>query len=76
MPAARTTSESNTSFIIAIVIFAIRAWMGLSPWQFIFYGVLVEILAIWALRPNIKRLFKGTERVVGWRARRMQTKEN
>ena len=25
---------------------------------------------IWALRPNIKRLLEGNERLVGWRARR------
>lgn len=51
-----------------ILIFGYRAWIGVSPWQYIIYGVLVEIILIWALRPNIKRLFNGTERVVGWRA--------
>jgi len=59
--------------IVSILIFAIRAWQGLSPWQYIFYGVFIEILLIWALRPNIKRLLNGTERVVGWRARRTKT---
>jgi glycerol-3-phosphate acyltransferase PlsY len=55
--------------VFCVVIFAIRAWLGLSPWQYIFYGVFVEFLLIWALRPNIKRLIKGQERVVGLRAR-------
>jgi glycerol-3-phosphate acyltransferase PlsY len=55
---------------LAILIFAYRAWIGASPWQYVLYGVLTEIILIWALRPNIKRLFKGTERVIGWRARR------
>jgi glycerol-3-phosphate acyltransferase PlsY len=59
--------------VAAILIFAVRAWLGLSPWQYIFYGVFIEILLIWALRPNIKRLLNGTERVVGWRARRTKT---
>jgi glycerol-3-phosphate acyltransferase PlsY len=56
--------------LIASIIFAYRAWIGASPWQYILYGVLTEIVLIWALRPNIQRLFNGTERVVGWRARR------
>ena len=56
--------------LIATVIFAVRAWMGLSPWQYILYGVLAEALLVWALRPNIKRLFSGEERLHGWRAKR------
>jgi glycerol-3-phosphate acyltransferase PlsY len=55
----------------AIVIFAVRALMGLSSWINVLYGVLAEILLLWALRPNLKRLFTGEERVVkqslhGW----------
>lgn len=56
--------------LTAMVIFAVRAWMGASPWEYIFYGILAEVLLVWALRPNIRRLLNGTERVVGWRARR------
>ena len=57
--------------LIAIIIFAVRAWLGFSPWVDILYGVLAEILLIWALRPNIKKLFSGQERIVrqslhGW----------
>ncbi len=58
---------------MAMVIFAIRAAMRLSPWEYVLYGVLVEMLIIIALRPNIERLLKGTERLVGWRAGRKQT---
>lgn len=55
----------------AIIIYAIRAWLGLSPWVDVLYGVLAEILLIWALRPNLKKLFSGQERIVrqslhGW----------
>lgn len=55
----------------AIIIFAVRAWLGLSPWVDVLYGVLAEILLIWALRPNLKKLFAGKERIVrqslnGW----------
>lgn len=53
--------------IITAIIFGIRAAMGLSPWQYIFYGLFVEVLILIALRPNIVRLFNGTERFVGWR---------
>ena len=56
--------------LIAMVIFIVRAWLGLSPWIYVLYGVLAEILLIWALRPNIKRLFAGEERLHGWRAKK------
>ena len=61
--------------LIATLIFAYRAWIGASPWEYVLYGLIAEILIIWALRPNIKRLFNGTERVVGWRARRAKTRD-
>jgi glycerol-3-phosphate acyltransferase PlsY len=51
--------------LTAIVVFAIRAWLGYSPWIYVLYGVLAEILLLWALRPNIQKLLNGTERVVG-----------
>lgn len=58
--------------LISILLFAYRALVGLSPWQYILYGVFTEILLIIALLPNIRRLINGTERVIGWRARRMK----
>jgi len=53
------------------VLFAVRAWLGLMPWVDVAYGLLAEFLLIWALRPNIKKLFAGKERIVrqslnGW----------
>lgn len=50
----------------AIIIFAIRAYLGApgASWVDVSYGVLAEVLLIWALRPNIKKLLMGTERVV------------
>jgi glycerol-3-phosphate acyltransferase PlsY len=56
--------------LIAIGIFAVRAYMGLSPWIYVLYGVVAELIVLWALRPNIKRLIGGTERLHGWRARK------
>lgn len=55
--------------LLSIIIFAYRAWVGLSPWEYILYGILAELLLIWALLPNIRRLLKGTERLSGFRAR-------
>jgi acyl phosphate:glycerol-3-phosphate acyltransferase len=55
--------------LLSIIIFAYRAWVGLSPWEYVLYGILAEILLIWALLPNIRRLLKGTERLSGFRAR-------
>jgi glycerol-3-phosphate acyltransferase PlsY len=52
---------------ICIVIFAITAYMGITPPVFILYGVGALILTAIALRPNLKRLKNGTERAVGLR---------
>ena len=52
----------------SMLLFAYRAWVGASPWQYILHGLLTLIILIWALRPNICRLINGTERVVGLRA--------
>jgi len=59
--------------LIAIAVFAVRASLGLSPWHYVIFGIIAEFLLMWALRPNIKRLLNGTERLHGWRAKRQQT---
>jgi len=62
--------------LVVIVVFTIRALNGDQSPVDILYGVVTEILLIWALRPNIKKLLSGKERVVkyslnGWlRARK------
>jgi glycerol-3-phosphate acyltransferase PlsY len=55
--------------LIAMVIFIIRTLFFGSPWQYILYGLFAELLLVWALRPNIKRLLAGEERLHGWRAK-------
>ncbi|HMN00450.1 MAG TPA: glycerol-3-phosphate acyltransferase [Anaerolineales bacterium] len=55
--------------LVAIILFAVRAWQGYSPWIYVLYCLIVEALLLWALRPNIRSLLDGTERGVGWRAR-------
>ena len=66
---ASVTTMSVAFFVT--VIFAIRAYMGLMPWTDVLYGILAGGLLLWALRPNIRKLLTGNERVVkyslnGW----------
>jgi len=51
--------------LFAIIVFAVYAAQGVLPWWYVLYGVGAELLLIWALRPNIKKLLAGQERVVG-----------
>jgi acyl phosphate:glycerol-3-phosphate acyltransferase len=60
--------------LMALVVFAVRAYLGYGPWVFVLYGVLAELILLWALRPNLKRLMNGTERLVGPRAKRRAAK--
>lgn len=55
--------------LLSTIIFAYRAYIGASPWEYLAYGIIAEIILIWSLRPNIRRLLSGNERVVGLRAR-------
>jgi len=67
--------------LIAAIIFLVRAMLGDGPWVDVLYGILAEILLLWALRPNLKKLFSGQERVVklslhGWiRAKREEQRK-
>ena len=62
--------------LVVTVVFAIYSWQGSLEPVNIWYGVVAELFLIWALRPNIKKLLAGKERVVkfslnGWlRARK------
>jgi glycerol-3-phosphate acyltransferase PlsY len=58
--------------LIITAVFAYRYYALQAPPEFILYGVGALILLVWALRPNIRRLFKGEERVIGWRAKRLK----
>lgn len=58
--------------LVSTLLFAYRAWVGASPWEYILYGILAGILLAWSLRPNIIRLLNGTERIVGLRARHLK----
>jgi len=66
--------------LIVIIVFAIRAALGQQDPVDIWYGIIAEILLLWALRPNIQKLLAGNERVIkyslnGWlKARKNRVK--
>jgi len=66
--------------LVVIIIFAFQASQGNLPSIYIWYGIAAETLLIWALRPNIKKLLAGNERVIGlslngWLRARKEAKE-
>lgn len=66
--------------LLLIVVFAIQAAQGNLPSIYIWYGVVAELLLIWALRPNIQKLLAGNERVIsislnGWLKARKAAKD-
>lgn len=49
-----------------LAIFLVRKVWGIDDlWINTFYGAVVLVLLVWALRPNIQKLMNGTERVIG-----------
>lgn len=60
----------SIGFII-IIVFGINIAKGIQDAIDIWYGILATLLLLWALRPNLKKLLTGNERVVkyslnGW----------
>jgi glycerol-3-phosphate acyltransferase PlsY len=55
---------------VTIIIFAIRYVMGIDATAAYLTGSIVAgLIVTWALRPNIRRVMNGTERLVGRRAK-------
>ena len=54
--------------LTVLIIFSVRAALGYSSKWYMVFGVVTLFLLAWSLRPNIERLFNGTERVVGLRS--------
>ena len=66
--------------LVVILVFAFQGSQGNLPSIYVWYGIAAETLLIWALRPNIKKLLAGNERVIGmslngWLRARKATKE-
>lgn len=58
------------------IVLAVRAAFFKGPWEHVAYGALTLGLQVWALRPNIRRLLDGNERMVSmsWRAKRREAR--
>lgn len=68
---------SITTLSIGVIVTALFTYRYIThrpgaEAEFIFYGIGSTILLVWALRPNIKRLLRGEEPGVSWRAKRMK----
>jgi glycerol-3-phosphate acyltransferase PlsY len=63
---------SLTTALLIPGLFAAIAIAFQAPWEFVVYGVITFCIVTWSLRPNIERLRKGEERMVGPRADRRQ----
>jgi hypothetical protein len=62
--------------VVTIVIFAARYFMGIDTTAAYLLGSIASgLLVTWALRPNIRRVIDGTERLVGPRAKRAEKKK-
>ena len=66
--------------LFAIIVFAVRALLFDGQWIDVWYGVGAEVLLVWALRPNLKKLMEGNERIVkyslnGWLKARREAKQ-
>lgn len=73
---------SVASLAMAAIIpitFTVLYFLGVSPYDstiaYMIGGVIAALVVAWALRPNIKRLIEGKERVVGPRAKRIKRRE-
>lgn len=63
--------------VVTITIFAIRYATGADTTAAYLVGsIAAGLIVTWALRPNIRRVLNGTERVVGPRAKRRQQTVN
>jgi acyl phosphate:glycerol-3-phosphate acyltransferase len=54
--------------LTVLIIFSVRAALGYSSKWYVVFGGVTLFLLVWSLRPNIERLFNGTERIVGLRS--------
>ncbi len=64
-------SLTTLSFAVtAIAIMTVRYLLGHSPVEYIYFALAALGLCLWSLRPNLRRLMEGTERLHGYRARK------
>lgn len=58
--------------VVITALFGYRIYFMQWPPEYILYGLGSILLLAWALRPNIRRLLRGEERLIGWRAKRLK----
>lgn len=59
--------------LVTIIIFAVRYFMGIdTTLAYLTGSIIAGLVVTWSLRPNIRRVMNGTERLVGPRARRVE----
>jgi glycerol-3-phosphate acyltransferase PlsY len=62
------------------ISFTALYFLGVTPYDesvaYIVGGIIAASIVVWSLRPNIKRLVAGNERMVGPRARRRRKRES
>jgi glycerol-3-phosphate acyltransferase PlsY len=62
--------------LVIPVVFAVRYFTGAdATLAYLVGGIATLLIVVWALRPNIRRLLSGNERVVGPRARTLEKRE-
>lgn len=64
-----------TAGVTATIVFLLRGLAGVDPMVYLLFGLCAELLLLWSLRPNIKRLLAGEERLVGLRAQKLKEQE-
>ncbi len=75
MTVGMASVASLATGVVIPLAFAIRYFSGKDETAAYFVGGLITLVIVsWALRPNIKRLIDGTERIVGPRAKRRAAK--
>jgi glycerol-3-phosphate acyltransferase PlsY len=60
---------------MAFLILKLTGVAGYDTWAYVVGGLATAAIITWALRPNIRRLSQGTERIVGPRAKRIKDSE-
>lgn len=53
---------SLTAAVAMPIALLVAFWAIHSPAEYVLYGLLTALIIVWALRPNVERLLKGTER--------------
>lgn len=68
---SRMASVGSIFFAVALpMALVIGVVQGNLPWEYVLYGFGEMVMVLWALRPNMKRILAGEERIIGEPARK------